>query len=91
MNECVFLRSPPTFDFFLAGDRLVDLLELLNVHERVEAIFAREGSASTIAMIGDASLKVVGHADIHYVPFDVRENVNVVSVHPSDLSAVSMR
>ena len=90
LNECVFLRASPAFDFFFAGDRFVDVLELFDVDKRVKSIPAGEGAPSSIAMIGDSSLKVVGHADVHHIPFGVRENVNEVSVHPSYLSSVSM-
>src|SRR5215216_7970591 len=91
LDQGVLFRPPPALDLFLPGDRLVDVLELLDMNQRVDSIFPSKGAALSVAMIGNPLLKVVSHTNVHHVPLDVRKNVNVVSVHRPCLSSVSLR
>src|SRR5690242_9590465 len=80
-DQSILLRAAPSFDLLFAGDRVFDVFVLLGIDQGVDPIFSGERTAFSAAMLGDSILEIVRHADIHGVPPDVGQDVNVVRVH----------
>ena len=75
-NESDFLFPPPTFDVFLASDRIANVAEFFKVHEAVAHITRCEVLRAARAMLANSSSKVAGNAGVESAPF-AGKDVNV--------------
>src|SRR5258708_6934718 len=77
LDEYNLLGTPPTLDLFLTGDRVMDVREVLEVDEPVDAIARGEPFRCLRLVLPHASLEVAGDARVDRLP-SVGQDVGVV-------------
>ena len=73
--------ATPSFDFFLARDRIAGVIIAFVIDEPINLVTFRETAALIVGVKPKATLKTVRHAGVENGPTSIRHHVNIVGLH----------
>src|SRR6185369_12643751 len=73
----------PVFQVFLALDREADVVEVFDMNETLQAVFAREALREIRMVLNHALREIAGDADIQRAVWAIGEDVDPAAGHAS--------